>query len=65
MWDIDGIILTGEKPKVLDEKPFPARLFPPQTPHSVARDKTQAFAAGGRQLTALGMAQPFTLLIEL
>jgi hypothetical protein len=38
MWDIDGIILTGGKPKVPGKKPFPTRPFPPQTPHSVTWD---------------------------
>jgi len=40
MWDIDGIILTGEKPKLLDQKPFPAR------PHDLFHHKSHTLWPG-------------------
>jgi hypothetical protein len=39
------------KPEVLGEKPVPVPLCPPQVPHGLIRDRTQAFAVRGRRLT--------------
>jgi hypothetical protein len=43
--------LTGEK-EVLVEKHVPVPLCPPQIPHGLTRDRTQASAVRGRRLTA-------------
>jgi hypothetical protein len=40
------------------EKPFPVPLCPPQIPHGLTRDQTQASAVRGRRLTAWAMARP-------
>jgi hypothetical protein len=46
------------KTEVLGEKPVPVPLCPPQIPHRLTRDRTRAFAVGGRRLTAWAMARP-------
>jgi hypothetical protein len=48
---------------VLGEKPVPVPLCPPQIPHGLTRDRTQASAVGGRRLTAWAMARPCTDLV--
>jgi hypothetical protein len=40
----------------LEEKPVPVPLFQPKIPHGLTRERTQAFAVKGRQLTARAMA---------
>jgi hypothetical protein len=49
------------KTEVLGEKPVPAPLYPPQIPHGLTRDRTRAFAVGGRRLNAWAMARPSVL----
>jgi hypothetical protein len=46
------------KPKYSGEKPVPVPLCPPQIPHGLTRDRTQASAVRGRRLTAWAMARP-------
>jgi hypothetical protein len=43
--------LTGEN-RQLRGKPVPVPLCPPQTPHGLTRDRTQASEVRGRRLTA-------------
>jgi hypothetical protein len=43
--------------EVLEKKPAPVPLCPPQTPHS-ARTRTRAAAVGSQQLTAWATARP-------
>jgi hypothetical protein len=49
------------KTEVLGENPVPVPLCPPQIPHGLTRDQTQASAVGGRRLTACVMARPSSL----
>jgi hypothetical protein len=46
------------KTEVLGEKPVPVPLCPPQIPHGLKGDWTQASAVRGRRLTAWAMARP-------
>jgi hypothetical protein len=48
------------KAEVLGGKPVPVALFPPQIPHRMARDRTQASAASSWQLTTWDMVWPIT-----
>jgi hypothetical protein len=50
------------KTEVLGEKPVPVPLCPPQIPKGRTRDRTRAFAVGGRRLTASAMARPSLLV---
>jgi hypothetical protein len=47
------------KTEVLGEKPVPVPLCPPQIPHGLTRDRTQASALRGQLLTAWAMARPY------
>jgi hypothetical protein len=51
------------KTEVLAEKPVPVPFCPPQIPHGLARDRTQASAVRGRRLTAWAMARPYSELL--
>jgi hypothetical protein len=46
------------KTAVLEEKPVPVPLCPPQIPHGSTRDGTRASPVWGRRLTAWAMARP-------
>jgi hypothetical protein len=46
------------KTKELREKPVPVPLCPPQIPHGLTQDWTQASAVGGQRLTAWAIARP-------
>jgi hypothetical protein len=48
--------------KVLGQEPVTLSLCPPQIPHGLTCDRTRAFAATGRRLTAWAMARPAILL---
>jgi hypothetical protein len=51
-------LIDGGKPKYSGEKPVPVPLCPPQIPHGLTRDRTQASVVRGRRLTAWAMARP-------
>jgi hypothetical protein len=46
------------KTEVLGEKPVPVPLCPPQIPHGLTRDRTQASTVRGRRLSTWTMARP-------
>jgi hypothetical protein len=49
------------KTEVLEEKPVPVPLCPPQIPHRLTQDRTQPSAVRGWRLTAWAMARPLAL----
>jgi hypothetical protein len=46
------------KTEVLEEKPAPVPLCPPQITHGLTGDQTRASAVRGRRLTAWAIARP-------
>jgi len=48
IWSIGGMILTG-KNKVLEEKPVPVSICPPQIQHGLAWGRTQDSMMTGMQ----------------
>jgi hypothetical protein len=54
-----GMMMTGETPIELEEKPVPVPLCPSQIPLGLTRARTRFSAVRGLRLTAWAIARPF------
>jgi hypothetical protein len=62
IWSIFGGMRIGRGNRSSRRKPVLVPLCPPQIPHDLTRDRTQAAAVGSRRLTAWATARPATKL---